>query len=621
MCNINSQNNKIIFIQSIKKTTKGLKLLVVLLTIFSALSFLEIGFANQIKDSENSQQQDKQISKKKIVKTDKKNNGTKNLKKHQNSKIQNPTNNKLKVKNPNNSRPSLEKKDKNSNKSIKKNNNKNPNKELKEKQSKIVTSEPTSKDIKNNTKKQTKAIKTKENDSLDKIEIMQNVAVNNNSIIKKNENKNAFLNSIFFNDEEFSINSETTYQSLEIALSNYDTKLQDNQKNFKIFNLDNPSRLVIDLENIELKDKNYQPVIPQYIKQYRFSNIEGSLRLVFELQNNIKIRKKSFKDFNNQNLQKIIVEFESTNNENQKNEIAITAEKVTAEKVTAEKVTVGDKNNKNELDDLLEKQSIQNKIDKPQILSTKEILQQLKDNSLNNKQPKNNKKFLIVIDAGHGGKDPGTIGDSKQTQEKDLTLSYALALKNILEKNSSYKVLLTRDKDYFIPLKKRVEIARKVKADIFISMHINWVDNPEISGLSIYTLSEKSSDKQAELLAQKENRADIISGINFSGASSDIMKTLIAMSQRNSMNQSSQFANLAIRIAKKNNISTLQNTHRFAGFAVLTAPDMASVLLELGYISNQKEEELLNQKEYKEKIINSLSEAIDEYFSKISVLN
>ena len=169
--------------------------------------------------------------------------------------------------------------------------------------------------------------------------------------------------------------------------------------------------------------------------------------------------------------------------------------------------------------------------------------------------------------------------------------------------------------------KERVEIARKAKADIFISMHINWVDNPEISGLSIYTLSEKSSDKQAELLAQKENRADIISGINFSGANSDIMKTLIAMSQRNSMNQSSQFANLAIRIAKKNNISTLQNTHRFAGFAVLTAPDMASVLLELGYISNQKEEEMLNQKEYKEKIINSLSEAIDEYFSKISVLN
>ena len=614
MYNINSQNNKIIFIQLINKAIKGLKLFI-LLTIFSTLSFPEIGFANQSKDSENSQQQDKQISKKTPVKTDKDNNGTRNLKKHQNSKIQNPANHKkLKIKNQNNPRKFSEKKSKNSNKSIKENNNKNANKELKEKQSKIVTPQPASKDIKNNTKKQTKATKTQEDDSLDKIEVIQNTVVNNNSIIKKNENKKAFLNSVFFNDEEFSINSETTYQSLEIALSNYDTKLQDNQKNFKIFNLDNPSRLVIDLENIELKDKNYQPVIPQYIKQYRFSDIEGSLRLVFELQNNIKIRKKSFKDFNNQNLQKIIIEFESTNNENQKNEIAITAEDQTT-------ATAGDKNNKNELDDLLEKQSIQNKIDKPQILNTKEILQQLKDNSLNNKQPKNNKKFLIVIDAGHGGKDPGTIGSSKQTQEKDLTLSYALALKNILEKNSSYRVLLTRDKDYFIPLKKRVEIARKAKADIFISMHINWVDNPEISGLSIYTLSEKSSDKQAELLAQKENRADIISGINFSGASNDIMKTLIAMSQRNSMNQSSQFANLAIRIAKKNNISTLQNTHRFAGFSVLTAPDMASVLLELGYISNQKEEELLNQKEYKEKIINSLSEAIDEYFSKISVLN
>lgn len=610
MQNINNQNNKIFFIKLVNKITKGLKLFI-LLTIFTTLSFPEIGFANQTKNSENSQKTDKQISKKKIIKTNKSNNGTKNLKKHQNSKTNPANGKKLKSKKSTNSNQSLEKEDKKSNKLIKENNNKNADKESKRKQNKTTTLQPISKDLKNNTKKQTKETEAQENDSLKKIEFIQNADATNKNITIKNENKKAFLNSIFFNDEEFSINSETTYQSLEIALSNYDTKLQDNQKNFKIFNLDNPSRLVIDLKNIELKDKNYQPVIPEYIKQYRFSEIDGSLRLVFELQNNIQIRKKSFKDFNNQNLQKIIIEFESTNNDNQKNEIITTEDKKIAD----------DKNNKNELDDLIKKQSIQNKIDKPQILTTKEILQQLKDSSLNNKHPKNNKKFLIVIDAGHGGKDPGTIGNFKQTQEKDLTLAYALALKDILEKNSSYKVLLTRDKDYFIPLKKRVEIARKAKADIFISMHINWVDNPDISGLSIYTLSEKSSDKQAELLAQKENRADIISGINFSGASNDIMKTLIAMSQRNSMNQSSQFANLAIRIAKKNKILTIQNTHRFAGFAVLTAPDMASVLVELGYVSNQKEEELLNQKEYKEKIINSLSEAIDEYFSKISVLN
>jgi len=608
--NINNQNNKIFFIKLVNKITKGLKLFI-LLTILTTISFPKIGFANQTKNSENSQKTDKQISKKKIIKTNKKNNGTKNLKKHQNSKTNPANGKKLKSKKSTNSNQSLEKEDKKSNKLIKENNNKNADKESKRKQNKTTTLQPISKDLKNNTKKQTKETEAQENNSLKKIEFIQNADATNKNIAIKNENKKAFLDSIFFNDEEFSINSKTTYQSLEIALSNYDTKLQDNQKNFKIFNLDNPSRLVIDLKNIELKDKNYQPAIPEYIKQYRFSEIDGSLRLVFELQNNIQIRKKSFKDFNNQNLQKIIIEFESANNDNQKNEIITTEDK---------KIT-DDKNNKNELDDLMQKQSIQNKIDKPQILTTKEILQQLKDSSLNNKHHKNNKKFLIVIDAGHGGKDPGTIGNFKQTQEKDLTLAYALALKDILEKNSSYKVLLTRDKDYFIPLKKRVEIARKAKADIFISMHINWVDNPDISGLSIYTLSEKSSDKQAELLAQKENRADIISGINFSGASNDIIKTLIAMSQRNSMNQSSQFANLAIRIAKKNKILTIQNTHRFAGFAVLTAPDMASVLVELGYVSNQKEEELLNQKEYKEKIINSLSEAIDEYFSKISVLN
>ncbi len=609
MKNIINQNHKVIFKNSIHKTIKSLKLFI-LLTIFITTPFLKIGFASQTKNNETSKAQDKQISKKKITKINKKNNGTKNLKKHHNSKIKTQNNNKnLKNKNLNNQHQLLEKKEKNLNKQANNQSIKSNNKKLKEEEEKennSLVSKPNSKDLKNNTKN----TKDQTYDSVNKIDNKRVLDTNNN--IKNDENKKPLLNTIFFNDEEFSINSETTYQSLEIALSDYDTKLQDNQKNFKIFNLDNPSRLVIDLKNIELKDKNYQPLIPEYIKQYRFSNVDGSLRLVFELKNNIKIRKKSFKDFNNQNLQKIIIEFESTNNDNQKIDLTRGSE---------EKAVADDNNKNNELDRLIESQSIQGRINNPQILSTKEILQQLKDNSLNNKKPKNNKKFLIVIDAGHGGKDPGTIGNFKQTQEKDLTLSYAIALKDILEKNSSYKVLLTRDKDYFIPLKKRVEIARKAKADIFISMHINWVDNPEISGLSIYTLSEKSSDKQAELLAQKENRADIISGINFSGASSDIMKTLIAMSQRNSMNQSSQFANLAIRIAKKNKISTLQNTHRFAGFAVLTAPDMASVLVELGYVSNQKEEELLNQKEYKEKIINSLSEAIDEYFSKISVLN
>ena len=233
------------------------------------------------------------------------------------------------------------------------------------------------------------------------------------------------------------------------------------------------------------------------------------------------------------------------------------------------------------------------------------------------KTPKKTARIpTIVIDAGHGGKDPGTIGNFARTKEKNLTLAYAKELGKQLVNTKRYKVYLTRDEDIFLPLKTRVEKARKRKADLFISLHVNAIDDKSVSGFSIYTLSETSSDKQAELLAQKENRADIIDGVNFNGASHDIMKTLIDLSQREAKNSSSNFANIAIRGVKNSEIKILQNTHRFAGFAVLTAPDMASTLIELGYLSNKQEEKLLNSLSYKRKIAENLVRAINEYFKQ-----
>jgi len=232
------------------------------------------------------------------------------------------------------------------------------------------------------------------------------------------------------------------------------------------------------------------------------------------------------------------------------------------------------------------------------------------------KTPKVKKLPIIVIDAGHGGKDPGTIGNFARTKEKDLTLAYSKELAKQLMNTKRYNVFLTRDQDVFLPLKTRVEKARKKKADLFISIHVNAIDDRAVSGFSIYTLSEKSSDKQAELLAQKENRADIINGVDFSGASGDIMKTLIDLSQRESKNSSSIFSNIVIKSVKQAEIEILQNTHRFAGFAVLTAPDMTSALIELGYLSNKQEEKLLNSLSYKRKVAESLVDAIDKYFEK-----
>ncbi|MDX2083629.1 MAG: N-acetylmuramoyl-L-alanine amidase, partial [Rickettsiales bacterium] len=221
---------------------------------------------------------------------------------------------------------------------------------------------------------------------------------------------------------------------------------------------------------------------------------------------------------------------------------------------------------------------------------------------------------IIVIDAGHGGKDPGTIGDYARTKEKNITLAYAKELKKNLDKSKKYKVFLTRDADFFIPLRQRVEKSRRLKADLFISLHANSIADQETCGFSIYTLSQKSSDKQAELLAQKENRADIIAGVNFANASPEIIKTLIDLSQRDTMNNSARFANIVIQSVKKSEIKILQNSHRFAGFAVLTAPDVASTLIELGYLSNPQEEKQLNSLVYKRRIVASLANAIDEYF-------
>jgi N-acetylmuramoyl-L-alanine amidase len=231
--------------------------------------------------------------------------------------------------------------------------------------------------------------------------------------------------------------------------------------------------------------------------------------------------------------------------------------------------------------------------------STKEVDETKKDGKNSLAVIKKKQKPIIVIDPGHGGKDPGTIGNYARSKEKNITLAYARELKIALDKTKKYKVYLTRNSDIFIPLSRRVEMARKVKADLFISLHANSAANRKASGLSIYTLSETSSDKQAELLAQKENRADIIAGADFSNASPDIMKTLIDLSQRDSMNSSAIYANLAIKSMQNFDIEILNNTHRFAGFRVLTAPDMVSVLIELGYLSNKSEEKKLNDVKYR----------------------
>ena len=228
---------------------------------------------------------------------------------------------------------------------------------------------------------------------------------------------------------------------------------------------------------------------------------------------------------------------------------------------------------------------------------------------------KSNSKRIIVLDPGHGGQDPGAIGVSG-VYEKNITLAMAKELKKILEKDGDYKVYLTRNRDVFIPLRERVKIARRYKADLFLSIHADSALNKNAKGLSVYTLSETASDKEAAALAERENKADVIAGLNFAEHSKEVSDILINLAQRETMNRSSEFANFMVQEMRKS-VKLLDNTHRFAGFAVLKAPDVPAVLLEMGYLSNRTEEKLLRQASYRRKLAKSASAAIDRYFENM----
>ena len=232
--------------------------------------------------------------------------------------------------------------------------------------------------------------------------------------------------------------------------------------------------------------------------------------------------------------------------------------------------------------------------------------------------PESNKKSaprkkIIVLDPGHGGKDPGAIGAYGKTYEKNITLAMGKELKAILERRG-YKVYLTRNTDIFIPLRQRVKIAQRYKADLFMSIHADSAMNRNAKGLSVYTLSETASDKEAAALAERENKVDIIGGVDFSENSKEINDILISLSQTDSRNKSSKFAAYMVSEMQKS-VRIVSNTHRFAGFAVLKAPDIPSALLEMGYLSNRQEESLLKQRSYRQKLAKSVSSAIDKYFN------
>ncbi|MET0363461.1 MAG: N-acetylmuramoyl-L-alanine amidase [Sphingobium sp.] len=232
--------------------------------------------------------------------------------------------------------------------------------------------------------------------------------------------------------------------------------------------------------------------------------------------------------------------------------------------------------------------------------------------------PKSPDRPLIVIDAGHGGHDPGAINTEHGWREKDVTLSIARAIRTALLGTGRFRVALTRDGDEFLILQERYGVARRLNADLFLSVHADAAVNVEARGASIYTLSEVASDREAARLAARENRADILNGVDLSRQPSAVSSILIDLTQRDTMTKSAEFAKILEREAKPF-VPFLTPAHRFASLVVLKSPDTPSVLLETGYISNDADGAMIRSAAGQQSIARGVTQAVTVYFARQSV--
>jgi N-acetylmuramoyl-L-alanine amidase len=223
--------------------------------------------------------------------------------------------------------------------------------------------------------------------------------------------------------------------------------------------------------------------------------------------------------------------------------------------------------------------------------------------------------ITIALDPGHGGEDPGAIG-ARGSYEKHIVLSIAKRLKNKIDQEDTMRPFLTRDGDYFVPLHRRVSKARQVEADLFVSIHADAFIQPHAKGASVFALSQQgASSSAARWIANKENAADLIGGINIKVKDKQVAHLLLDMSTTAQINDSLRVGNSVLR-----NIGNFAPLHKNkveqAGFAVLKAPDIPSILIETAFISNPQEEKRLNDETYQERIAEAILAGIKEYFSK-----
>jgi N-acetylmuramoyl-L-alanine amidase len=231
------------------------------------------------------------------------------------------------------------------------------------------------------------------------------------------------------------------------------------------------------------------------------------------------------------------------------------------------------------------------------------------------KAPPAPKPKLIALDPGHGGRDPGALGVGG-TAEKGVVFAVARDLVRELQAGGRYRVMLTRTGDQFVPLRERVARAQDAKAELFLSIHADSNPDPEVRGASVYTLSEEASDREAAALAARENSADrTVWASRIANQPDNVAKALVSMAQRVTGNDSHRLADTIVQAFGKSGVRLLPRTHREAGFAVLTSPDIPASLVELGYLSNPADEKLLTVRPHQVALARALRASIDAYFT------
>jgi len=360
---------------------------------------------------------------------------------------------------------------------------------------------------------------------------------------------------------------------------------------FRAFTLSSPNRLVIDLPTFSWQSQNIERPENAMINDIRQGKLNNNIsRIVFDLQKPAIVKSAFLLPKTKGQPNRIVVDYQNVSSATFEQKKDIIHGTLTVKNTTNSQITKHTQNTSSA------------NVPPPPNKHRPVITQQT--------QP----KPLIVIDPGHGGQDPGAQANAK-LYEKTIVLALAKELKKQLLQSGKYRVALTREKDVYIRLKDRVKFAREHNADLFISIHADSIHKKKVRGTSIYTISKKASDAQTAKLAEKENQSDLIAGLDLNIEDEQVAFILGDFLINDTMNHSKFFANTLVEALKSSNIRMLENPHRYAGFAVLKAPEIPSVLIEAGFMSNPQEAKLLNQPHHRQKIAKSIVTGINQYFN------